>query len=56
MSEEEFFAWRRAFEKHGILGLRATCAEQHRDARPTEMVAPAPSPVIPAYEDISAKI
>jgi len=56
MSEEEFFAWRRAFEKHGILGLRATCAEQHRDARPTEMVAPAPRPVIPAYEDISAKI
>ena len=23
MSEEEFFAWRRAFEAYGVLGLRA---------------------------------
>ena len=56
MSEEEFFIWRRAFEKHGILGLRATYAQPHRDARPTEMEAPSPRPVIPADEDISAKI
>ena len=32
MSEEEFFAWRQAFENEGLRGLRATCV-QRRGAR-----------------------
>jgi transposase-like protein len=34
MSEEEFFAWQRAFEKDGILGLRAGYVQQYRSAHP----------------------
>jgi transposase-like protein len=32
MSEEEFFAWQRAFETYGLLGLRAGCIQQYRGA------------------------
>jgi transposase-like protein len=28
LSEEEFFAWERAFKTHGLLGLRASCVQQ----------------------------
>jgi transposase-like protein len=34
MSEEEFFAWQRAFEKHGIVGLRADYVQQYRSGHP----------------------
>jgi len=34
MSEEEFFAWQRAFENYGILGLRAGNVQQYRGAHP----------------------
>ena len=34
ISEEEFSAWQRAFERYGIVGLRASYAQQHRSARP----------------------
>jgi transposase-like protein len=34
MSEEELFAWQRAFETHGIVGLRAGYAQEHRSAHP----------------------
>jgi transposase-like protein len=53
MSEEEFFAWQRAFENYGLLGLRATGVQQHRGARSSR---PAPRHMTPANEDISAKI
>lgn len=33
LSEEEFFAWQRAFETHGVQGLRATCVQKYRDVR-----------------------
>jgi transposase-like protein len=33
LSEEEFFAWQRAFETYGILGLRATAVQQDRSLR-----------------------
>jgi transposase-like protein len=46
MSEEEFFAWRRAFDSNGILGLRATCLHQRRgDHRPPD---PPPEPPVPS--------
>ena len=32
MSEEELLAWQRAFESHGILGLRAGRLQQQRGA------------------------
>jgi transposase-like protein len=56
MSEEEFVAWQRAFETHGILGLRATCVQQHRGAGSSRPADPAPRNITPACEDISAKI
>jgi transposase-like protein len=33
MSEEELFAWQRAFEDFGIRGLRARCIRQQRGLR-----------------------
>jgi transposase-like protein len=40
MSEEEFFAWQRAFETFGLLGLRASRVQQHRLARPSRQGRP----------------
>jgi hypothetical protein len=34
LSEEEFLSWQRAFETHGIAGLRATRVRQYRGSRP----------------------
>jgi transposase-like protein len=34
MLEEELLAWQRAFESHGIVGLRADYVQQHRSAHP----------------------
>ena len=34
LSEEEFLSWQRAFETHGLAGLRATRAQQYRGSRP----------------------
>jgi transposase-like protein len=57
MSEEEFFAWRRAFENYGILGLRAGCVQQQRGPRPSRPVDKSPGRVTPARnEEISGKI
>ena len=36
MSEEEFFAWQRALETFGLLGLRASRVQQHRGALPPD--------------------
>jgi len=33
LSEEEFFSWQRAFEAHGLAGLRATRVQQYRSRR-----------------------
>jgi hypothetical protein len=33
LSEEEFLSWQRAFEAHGIAGLRATRVQQFRGSR-----------------------
>jgi len=33
LSEEEFVSWQRAFETHGIAGLRATRVQQYRSRR-----------------------
>jgi transposase len=30
LSEEEFLSWQRAFEAHGLAGLRATRVQQYR--------------------------
>ena len=57
MSEEEFFAWRRAFETFGIRGLRAGRIQQQRGLRLSRSADPSPAQVTPAPdEDISAKI
>ena len=34
LSEEEFLSWQRAFETHGLAGLRATRVQQYRGSRP----------------------
>jgi hypothetical protein len=34
LSEEEFLAWQRAFEIHGLAGLRITRTQQYRVLRP----------------------
>jgi transposase-like protein len=34
LSEGEFRAWQRAFEAHGLPGLRATRLQQYRTSRP----------------------
>jgi transposase-like protein len=33
LSEEEFLSWERAFENHGLAGLRATRIQQYRASR-----------------------
>jgi transposase-like protein len=50
MSESEFFAWQRAFETFGLLGLRASFVQQPRGARRSRPANPA------RHEDTSAKI
>ena len=37
LSVEEFVAWQRAIESHGIPGLRVTRLQLYRDAPPREM-------------------
>ena len=57
MSEEEFFAWQRAFETFGLVGLRASRVRQNRGALPSRPADPAPRLIAPArHEDTSAKI
>jgi len=34
LSEEEFLSWQRAFEAHGLVGLRATRVQQYRSGPP----------------------
>jgi hypothetical protein len=34
LTEEEFLSWQRAFETHGLAGLRTTRAQQYRGSRP----------------------
>ena len=34
ITEEEFLSWQRAFETHGLAGLRATRVQQYRRSRP----------------------
>jgi hypothetical protein len=34
LSEEEFLSWERAFEMHGLAGLRTTRIQQYRVPRP----------------------
>jgi uncharacterized protein DUF1153 len=34
LTEEEFLSWQRAFETHGLAGLRTTRAQQYRVSRP----------------------
>jgi hypothetical protein len=34
LTEEEFLSWQRAFEGHGLAGLRATRIQQYREPRP----------------------
>jgi len=33
LTEEEFLSWQRAFETHGLPGLRATRIQQYREPR-----------------------
>ena len=33
LTEEEFLSWQRAFESHGLPGLRATFIQQYREPR-----------------------
>jgi hypothetical protein len=37
LSEEEFLSWERAFENHGLAGLRATRIQQYRAYRPARL-------------------
>ena len=40
LSEEEFLAWRRAFEADGLRGLRATHIQDYRDRRSPRPLKP----------------
>jgi hypothetical protein len=40
LSAEEFAAWERAIEAHGVPGLRATRLQVYRDAPPTRSAKP----------------
>jgi Protein of unknown function (DUF1153) len=40
LSVEEFHAWERAIETHGVAGLRVTRLQIYRDAPPTRPVKP----------------
>ena len=35
LTEEEFRAWQRAYDAHGLPGLRATRLQQYRSPRPS---------------------
>jgi transposase-like protein len=56
MSDEEFFAWQRALETFGLLGLRASCVQQHRDALPSRPPDPAPRGTLRGYLRKSLKL
>jgi hypothetical protein len=43
LSEEEFLSWDRAFETHGLPGLRATRIQLYRHARSAQLL---PLPVV----------
>jgi hypothetical protein len=43
LSQEEFFAWQRAFETHGLHGLHATRAQHYRTAHSSRPTSPASS-------------
>jgi transposase-like protein len=34
LTEEEFLSWQRAYQTHGLAGLRATRIQQYRPPRP----------------------
>ena len=40
LSTEEFAAWERAIEAHGVAGLRVTRLQVYRDAPPTRRTKP----------------
>lgn len=40
LSIEEFHAWERAIESHGVAGLRVTRLQIYRDAPPSRVVKP----------------
>ena len=50
MSEEEFFAWRRAFENFGIRGVRAGRIQQQRSPRLSRAADPSPGRVQPSLK------
>jgi transposase-like protein len=41
LSSEEFYAWQRAIDAHGVAGLRVTRLQIYRDAPPTRPNKPA---------------
>jgi hypothetical protein len=40
LSTEEFAAWERAIEAHGVAGLRVTRLQVYRDTPPTRLAKP----------------
>jgi transposase-like protein len=40
LSSEEFYAWQKAIDAHGVAGLRVTRLQIYRDAPPTRSVKP----------------
>ena len=40
LTEEEFRAWQRAYDAHGLPGLRATRLQQYRSPRPSRTRRP----------------
>jgi hypothetical protein len=38
LSEEEFLSWQRAFETHGLAGLRVTRIQQYRGSRSPQLL------------------
>jgi Protein of unknown function (DUF1153) len=53
LSGEEFISWQRAFEKHGVNGLRATSLQRYRGGDPAQPARTAP-PAATAANQVSA--
>jgi hypothetical protein len=50
LSEEELASWQRAFEAHGVNGLRATHLQQYRDDSSSRLAHAAPTAPVAARQ------
>jgi hypothetical protein len=56
LSEEEFLSWQRAFETHGVSGLRATCLQRYRGDRSSRLARTALPPATDKRQESSTAV